>query len=107
MEWHRQFRWDPGHLAWRVAVLFMAGSFLFAVGSFPLYAQTVDPGTVGITFVAGSVFFTAAALAQLWAPRRARPSAAPLLLWSALVQLAGTILFNINTIDAMFKSLDT
>ena len=41
-------------------MLFMAGSLLFAIGSFPAYAQLVDPGTVGITFVVGSLFFTSA-----------------------------------------------
>ncbi len=83
----------------------MVGSFLFAVGSFPLYAQVVDPGTVGITFVLGSAFFTAAAVGQLLdaAPTR-RDDRLPL--WSARVQLVGTVLFNLNTVDAMFASLD-
>ena len=110
MQWRRVLRWSPGNLAWRVAVLFMVGSFLFALGSFPPYAQTVDPGTVGITFVVGSIFFTSAAVSQLVQTRRTdTPDAGDhrLLLWAAVVQLAGTVLFNVNTVDAMFESLDT
>ena len=49
-----------------------SGSFLFALGSFPPYAQLVDPGTVGITFVVGSVFFTCAAVGQLVQTRASR-----------------------------------
>ena len=43
----------------------MVGSALFALGSFPLFGQTVDPRVVGATFVAGSLFFTGAAIGQL------------------------------------------
>jgi hypothetical protein len=91
-------------------VLFMLGSALFALGSFPLYAQTVDPGTVGATFVVGSILFTSAAVGQLLLTRRAGASDGGdhrRLLWAAAVQVGGTILFNVNTIDAMLQSLDT
>jgi hypothetical protein len=110
VQWRRVLGWHPGDRAWRVAVLFMVGSALFALGSFPLYAQTVDPGTVGVTFVVGSVFFTSAAVGQLLLTRRARASDDGdhrRLLWAAAVQVAGTILFNVNTMDAMLQSLDT
>ena len=110
MQWRRVLRWDAGDLGWQVAVLFMVGSLLVALGSFPLYAQTVDPGTVGITFVIGSVFFTSAAVSQLLQTRRSTGLGSEdrrLLLWAAAVQLVGTLLFNLNTIDAMLESLDT
>jgi hypothetical protein len=87
-------------------VLFMTGSALFALGSFPLYGQTVDPGVVATTFVVGSLLFTAAAAGQLWQTRRAGV-ADRRLLWSALIQFAGTLLFNVNTIDATRTSLST
>jgi hypothetical protein len=103
--WKRELRSTGRGLAWRVAVLFMIGSFLFALGSFPLYAQNVDPGTVGITFVVGSVFFTSAAGSQLLQTTRAGESR--LLIRSCQVQLVGTFLFNISTVDAMLESLDT
>ncbi|MET0888340.1 MAG: hypothetical protein ABWX92_18025 [Mycetocola sp.] len=98
--------------------LFLAGSFLFAVGSFPPYAQLVDARLVGVTFFVGSLFFTAAAYSQFvqtirtgshirvhgwlrwvaWQPRR-------LLWWAAVVQLAGTLLFNRSTADALMQNL--
>ena len=94
----------------------MTGSFLFALGSFPPYSQNIDPGTVGLTFVVGSVVFTAAAYGafvqvisdddsvpvRYWAWQ---PSSTAW--WSAAVQLVGTVLFNINTIDAMIDGLST
>jgi len=118
MQWRRLITWNPRDLGWRVAVLFMVGASVFALGSFPAYAQTVDPGTVGITFVVGSLFFTSAAYSQFlqvinepddgvrpgsfrffaWQPRR-------MLWWAAAVQLVGTLLFNLSTIDAMFENL--
>jgi hypothetical protein len=112
MQWRRRVEWTPHDLAWRIAVLFMVGSSFFALGSFPPYSQLVDGRVVGITFVIGSLFFTSAgysAFVQVindgagpaqrtklwaWSPRGA-------LWWAAVVQLAGTILFNVNTIDAM------
>jgi hypothetical protein len=110
MQWRRVLGWDLGNLGWRVAYLFMVGSLLFALGSFPLYGQTVDPRAVGLTFVAGSVFFTSAAVGQLLETIRTRSSehgVDRLLLGSAAVQLVGTILFNINTVDAMVETFDT
>ena len=121
MQWHRQLSWDPGDLGWRIAILFMVGSLLFAIGSFPAYAQLVDPGTVAITFVVGSLFFTSAgysAFLQAINPGDGRDDAstsfrfwafqpASMLWWSAFVQLVGTLFFNFNTIDAMFEGLST
>jgi hypothetical protein len=112
MQWRRRVEWTPRDPGWRIAVLFMVGSTLFAIGSFPPYSQLVDGRIVGITFVVGSLFFTSAAYGAFvqvindgsddptrtrlwaWSPRGA-------LWWAAVVQLVGTILFNVNTIDAM------
>lgn len=103
MKWRRQLDWRPGDATWRIAGLFMVGSLLFAVGSFPFYSQLVDPGTVGITFAVGSVFFTLAATGQFRQTERDERLA-----WSAaLVQLAGTLLFNFSTFDAMVDGLTT
>jgi hypothetical protein len=123
MEWHRQLTWSPGNLGWRVAALFMAGSFMFALGSFPLYAELVDPRAVGVTFVIGSLIFTSAGYSQFlqvinstngtesatgpgsfrfWAWRTSTT-----LWWAAFVQLVGTVFFNFSTIDAMIESLNT
>lgn len=115
MRWHRQLSWNPRDLGWRIAMLFLVGSSLFALGSFPPYSQLVDGRVVGITFVVGSLFFTAGGYSgflqvindgrrgrerlQLWAwgPRSK-------LWWAAFIQLIGTLLFNANTIDAMVET---
>jgi hypothetical protein len=83
----------------------MVGSALFALGSFPLFGQTVDPRVVGATFVAGSLFFTGAAIGQL----RQTPAGAGsrLLRKAGAVQVVGTLLFNLNTVDATLESLST
>ena len=118
MQWHRQLLLKPKELRWRIAALFMSGAFLFALGSFPVYAQNVDPGTVAITFVVGSVLFTAAAYSLFLdvingsrttdQPGRFRFWAwsSGDMMWSATaVQLGGTLFFNFSTIDAMIESL--
>lgn len=120
MEWHRQLVWKPSDLGWRVAALFMVGSFLFALGSIPLFSQTVDPGVVGVTFFVGSVFFTLAGYSQFLqvindrADHRGPPTFRfwawqpdSMLWWATLIQFAGTLFFNISTFNAMLKGLST
>jgi hypothetical protein len=122
MRWHRELNWNPADLRWRIAVLFMVGSFLFALGSFPLYAERMDARVVGITFVLGSLFFTSAAYSQLLETINAsdNPDAdgsatfrfwawqpGSTLWWAALIQFIGTLLFNANTIDAMIETFTT
>jgi hypothetical protein len=60
---------------------------------------------VGVTFVAGSLFFTGAAIGQL----RQTPAGAGsrLLRQAGAVQVVGTLLFNLNTVDATLESLST
>lgn len=79
-------------------MLFMAGSVLFALGSFPAYWALVDSRAVGVTFVVGAVLFTSAASGQLVQELRGGDA---LLRWAAGVQLVGTLLFNVNTVLAM------
>lgn len=115
IRWKRQARGVGRDANWWAAVLFMVGSFLFALGSFPLYSQRVDPGAVGVTFFAGSIFFTSAAVAQLKhtsdterpVDRRGPRLGHGLAWWAGAVQLAGTVLFNISTFDAMLDGLST
>ena len=100
MQWRRRVEWTPNELDWWIAALFIAGSLLFLVGSFPPYSQLVDGRLLGTTFVVGSVFFTAAAYIAViqvindgsdastprklwaWSPRGA-------LWWAAVIQLVG------------------
>jgi hypothetical protein len=105
VRWRRVVGWAPGRPGWRVATAFIIGSALFALGSFPLFGQTVDPRVVGATFVAGSVFFTGAAVGQL--RQTPHDEGSRLLRRAAAIQVLGTLLFNINTVDAMLESLDT
>jgi len=98
MRWRRRLAWEPSTTGWTVAVLFMVGSFLFALGSFPAYSQLVDARVVGLTFVLGSIFFTSAAFGQLL---ESRGIADRKVVWACRVQLVGTILFNIDCVDAV------
>ncbi len=88
---------------WWIAVLFMVGSALFALGSAPFYSELVEPQVVGVTFFAGSIFFTSAALLQFWEARRS----GGLERWAAAVQLVGTLFFNVTTFTAMNDALST
>ncbi len=88
---------------WWIGVLFMVGSAAFALGSAPFYSELVDPSAVGVTFFAGSVFFTSAALLQF----RQTPRPDRLDWWAAGVQLVGTVFFNITTFAAMNDALTT
>jgi hypothetical protein len=84
-----------------IAVGFAVGSACFFVGPFPGFEQLVGSGAVGVVFFVGSIFFTSAALLQFLQaePRRID-------WWAALIQLAGTIFFNVNTFNAMKTGLD-
>jgi hypothetical protein len=91
-----------------IAYGFAIGSACFFVGPFPGFVELVGPGADGVVFFVGSVFFTFAAGLELreatlrlgrWARN---PS-----WWSAAIQFAGTLLFNLNTFDAMRDGLST
>jgi hypothetical protein len=115
--------WRPRRLGWWVAVGFMVGAALFALGSFPPYFRTVAPETDAVTFFVGSIFFTTAAAGQLTqavqasgripAPRRRewrRPwtwGSQRLDLWAAIIQFVGTLCFNASTLRAIDLALDT
>jgi len=80
-----------------MALAFAVGSTCFLVGPFPGYINLVGPQADAITFFVGSVFFTAGGALQvsLAGDRSAR--------WSAVIQSAGTLFFNVTT----FHALDT
>ncbi len=92
--------WHPRDIEWWTCCLFMVGSLCFALGSVPGYASLVDPAVVGGTFFVGSIFFTSAALLQ-FVQARTRVD-----WWASLIQLVGTVWFNINTYDALQTGLD-
>ena len=113
--------WDPGQPDWWVAALFSLGSICFAAGAMPPYASWVGAEGDGVTYFVGSIFFTVAAWLQLmvsvgavrpgtrvrrahrWralvrAPHRAA-------WWAGVVQLVGTLLFNLSTWEALHLTM--
>lgn len=113
--------WRPDRLAWWMGLLFALGSLLFLVPALAALAHS-RADWVGVAFFAGSIFFTVASLLQLVAasevPHRARPRHERRMLrprawlsqtvdWlAAAVQFPGTILFNVNTYEALNRLLD-
>ena len=94
-----------------MALLFALGSACFVLGSVPLYYEHVDPSVVGVTFFVGSLLFTSAATLQV---RGSRTVAAlfsrdpdRVNWWSAAVQWAGTLEFNLSTFAALVAGLST
>jgi len=122
--------WAPQRLAWWIALFFIVGSACFAAGSFasnwPQYwpAGLANSRVINLVFFTGSLFFTTAAGLQAleaingdvadigassgtdqrswrwfaWKPHNAGYSA-------SLIQFIGTLLFNLNTGDAMLSQL--
>jgi hypothetical protein len=108
---------EPGlRRRWWIAVLFVVGSTLFALGAVPAYSEAVGLDATAVTFFTGSLFFTSAAFFQyreavdglgasnrnrhfwVWAPRDAD--------WAACgVQLLGTLWFNWSTGNAVRHNL--
>ena len=88
----------PGRYLRATAIGFIVGSALFAVGV-PLSLTALPAAVAAWTFVAGSVFFTSAALLQLLASWERRPRSRPDWVASA-VQLVGTVAFNVTTVRA-------
>ncbi len=110
--------WAPQARGWWIAVLFMVGSALFAVGAVPGYAGMVGTTTDSVTFFIGSLFFTAAGFLQyresvdaglrgpahgwgkvfVYEPRQID-------WWASGIQLIGTLYFNVSTGHAMQQNL--
>lgn len=106
-----------------MAVLFVVGSLCFVVAALASQWGSSSRPAIGVTFFVGSLFFTSAACLQYWDAvnvehrvgshakrRRWRPAS-----WepnridwlAAVVQLVGTVLFNISTLAAMSHNLTT
>jgi hypothetical protein len=88
-----------------MALSFALGSACFLVGPFPGYAGLVGARADAITFFVGSIFFTLGGGLQisLAFPRRHERDAGRAAWWSATVQSAGTVFFNVST----FRALDS
>ena len=88
-----------GTPAWWIGILFAVGSLCFLVGPFPGFVQLVGSAADGTAFFVGSVFFTVAAFLQF---RHSGGSDRP----ATLIQLVGTLFFNVNTFRAMQDAYD-
>ena len=120
--------WMPGRLNWWIGAIFAIGSLLFAWASIlclaPALARALSLDMAGINaiFFAGSIPFTIAAYLQLFQAANAgdylpdgprSPRRTLLFGWrphdigwlSCALQFMGTILFNLNTFDAMLPAL--
>ncbi|WP_156035292.1 hypothetical protein [Microbulbifer sp. HZ11] len=113
--------WAPTAISWWIGVLFAVGSTAFMLGSVSVYVKWVGVATGNLTFFVGSIFFTSAAFLQYlevaataWSPgggfigQVSRRNWQPLRLelrridwWAVVIQLIGTIFFNVSTYQAM------
>jgi hypothetical protein len=122
--------WMPWHMSWWIGVVFAVGSSLFVLGSILSLAPSLarswsfDPNTVSAIFFAGSIPFSTAAYLQLFqaanaseltASERLASRSVQFLGWrprdigwlSCALQFGGTLLFNLNTFDAMRPDLSS
>jgi hypothetical protein len=109
--------WAPQARGWWIAVLFAAGSLLFALGSLPWYVAITGARWDSVTFFAGSVFFTSAAFLSYREAVDAAPAQNPshrrffviqprrIDWWATAVQLVGTVYFNVSTATATIANL--
>jgi YrhK-like protein len=89
-----------------VAAGFAIGSVCFLVGPFPGFLQLVGARADAWVFFIGSLFFTAAAGLELLHATADRPSR-DATWWSAAIQFAGTLFFNLSTGDVLRSDLST
>ncbi len=115
--------WAPRAIGWWIGVLFAIGATCFMVGPFPGFVDAVGPHADAVVFFVGSIFFTSAAFLQFLqtvnAPRTPGGSTAPIrwrfwawepgrIDWEAsIVQLVGTVFFNVTTLAALDAALTT
>jgi hypothetical protein len=113
--------WRPHRRSWWMAVLFAIGSICFAAGGVEAQWSLTSASVTGVTFFVGSIFFTSAAYLQYseavnvdhavgerkhrWRPASWEPGRIDWL--ASLIQLIGTVLFNISTFAAMNTNLTT
>jgi hypothetical protein len=107
---------------WWIGVGFALGSVCFALAAIASQWASASRPAIGVTFFVGSIFFTAAAYLQFWeavnvergplhrrSAHRLRPASwEPRRIdWLAtLIQLAGTVFFNLSCFQGMKHGLD-
>ena len=90
-----------------MALFFATGSTCFLIGPFPGYIDLVGPRADAVTFFAGSILFTIGGALQTWlaAPERHSSGAGRAACWTAVIQSAGTLFFNVTTFLALQTTL--
>jgi hypothetical protein len=125
-----QSLWQPRQLNWWIANFFAIGSILFMLGGVlsldPSLAKrwSLDVQHINLIFFSGSIPFTTAAYLQLFqaangqkSPSSGKPSSRRRLRWfgwnpcdvgwlSCALQFPGTLLFNLETLDALLPNID-
>lgn len=121
----RRCLWMPEQLNWWIGSVFALGALFFMLGSIAVLAPATSKWSFGANtiFFAGSIPFTVAAYLQLFqaanagafvAQGKSNPHRTLIFGWrpheigwlSCALQFVGTLLFNINTFDAMLPGLD-
>src|SRR6516165_11821831 len=92
-----------------MALLFALGSTCFLIGPFPGYANLVGDTADAVTFFVGSIFFTAGGAVQTFIayPERRSRGAGRAAWWTAVIQSAGTVAFNVTTFRALHTALSS
>ena len=88
-----------GTPAWWIGILFAIGSLCFMIGPFPGFVDLVGSAADGTVFFVGSIFFTVAAFIQFLHSGGGDRAA-------TLIQLVGTVFFNVDTYRAMQAAYD-
>jgi hypothetical protein len=119
---HEGVLWAPHRASWWIGVLFAIGSLCFLIAPLPAFVRLVGEQADGAVFFVGSLFFTSAAALQwletinadagpgaghkrrirlvTWEPRRVD-------WWSSVVQLLGTLFFNVTTLRALTTAVSS
>ena len=95
--------WRPDRVSWWMGVLFAVGSLCFALAAIVSQWASVSRPAIGVTYVVGSIFFTVAACLQ-W--RSAARDPRGIDWWASVIQLAGTLFFNVSTFAGMKHGFD-
>jgi hypothetical protein len=92
-----------------MALCFALGSTCFLIGPFPGYAQLVGESADAVTFFVGSILFTVGGGLQSWLawPERRSSGGGRAAWWSAVIQSAGTLFFNVTTYQSMHVALSS
>jgi len=90
-----------------MALCFALGSTCFLVGPFPGYANLVGDSADAVTFFVGSILFTIGGGLQSWLafPERHSGRVGRAAWWTAAIQSAGTLFFNVTTYQALHTAL--